>query len=124
TAQLELYDLETALVPPSITASGGQPVAFRNLYELLSRVQATAKVGTPTGYVLFKPVKIKSSTGTGKTKKTKTTVVWVKKAGPIATLHRDPSTGNAGLLDATKGKIPAGDKVLPVPARTVVITCS
>jgi SecD/SecF fusion protein len=124
TAQLELYDLETALVPPSVTASGGQPVATRNLYDLLSRVQATAKVGTPTGYVLFKPVKIKSSTGTGKNKQTKTTTVWVKKAGPIATLHRDPSTGNAGLLDATKGKIPPGYKVLPVPARTVVISCS
>ena len=55
TAQLELYDLEVALVPPSITASGSQPVAFRNLYDLLSRVESTAKVGTPTGYVLFKP---------------------------------------------------------------------
>src|SRR6478736_6141154 len=48
TAQLELYDLEVALVPPSITASGSQPVAFRNLYDLLSRVESTAKVGTPT----------------------------------------------------------------------------
>ena len=124
TAQLELYDLEVALVPPSITASGSQPVAFRNLYNLLSRVESTAKVGTPTGYVLFKPVKVKTTTGILKNKKTKTTTVWVKKAGPIATLHRDPSTGNEGLLDAHKGKIPAGWKVLAVPARTVVITCS
>ncbi len=124
TAQLELYDLETALVPPSVTASGGQPVATRNLYNLLSRVQAAAKAGTPTGYVLFKPVKVKSTVGILKNKKTKTTIVWVKKAGPAATLHRDPSTGNAGLLDPYKGKIPAGDKVLPVPARTVVVSCS
>ena len=43
TAQLELYDLETALVSPSVTASGGQPVATRNLFNLLSRVQATAR---------------------------------------------------------------------------------
>ena len=63
-------------------------------------------------------------TGAGKTKKTTTTTVWVKKAGPTPTLHRDPSTGNEGLLDAHKGKIPAGWKVLTVPARTVVITCS
>ena len=124
TAQLELYDLEVALVPPSITASGSQPVAFRNLYDLLSRVESTAKVGTPTGYVLFKPVKVKTTTGVGKNKKTTTTTVWVKKAGPTPTLHRDPSTGNEGLLDAHKGKIPAGWKVLAVPARTVVITCS
>jgi SecD/SecF fusion protein len=124
TAQLELYDLETALVSPSVTASGGQPVATRNLYDLLSRVQAAAKTGTPTGYVLFKPVKVTSTVGILKNKKTKTTIVWVKKAGPTATLHRDPSTGNAGLLDPYKGKIPAGDKVLPVPARTVVISCS
>ncbi len=124
TAQLELYDLETALVPPSVTASGGQPVATRNLYSLLSRVQATAKNGTPTGYVLFKPVKVKSTVGILKNKKTKTTTVWVRRAGPIPTLHRDPSTGNAGLLDPFKGKIPPGNKVLPVPALTVVISCS
>src|SRR3954467_5554775 len=47
TAQLQLYDLETALVPPSVTASGGQPVPTRNLHDLLSRVQATAKTGQP-----------------------------------------------------------------------------
>jgi SecD/SecF fusion protein len=122
TAQLELYDLEPALVPPSVTASG-DPVADRNLYDLLSRVQATAKQGEPSGYVLFKPVKVTSTTGTGKKAKTKTTTIWVKKAGPTPTLHRDPTTGNAGLLDAYRGKIPAGDKVLPVPHNTVVITC-
>jgi SecD/SecF fusion protein len=124
TAQLELYDLEPALVPPSVTASGGQPVATQSLYDLLSRVQAAAKVGTPTGYVLFAPKKVTTTTGTGKNKKTTTKTVWHRVAGPIDTLHRDPSTGNAGLLDPFKGKVPKGDKVLPVPARTVVITCS
>ena len=123
TAELELYDLETALVPPSITTTG-QPIATTNLYQLLSRVQAAAKNSKPSGYVLFKPVKVTTTTGTGKNKKTKTTTVWVKKAGPTTTLHRDPFTGNAGLLDASKGKVPKGDKVLPVPQETVVITCS
>ncbi|MDQ1456409.1 MAG: SecD/SecF fusion protein, partial [Actinomycetota bacterium] len=123
TAELELYDLETALVPPSITTTG-QPVATTNLYQLLSRVQAAAKNSKPSGYVLFKPVKVTTTTGTGKNKKTKTTTVWVKKAGPTTTLHRDKLTGNAGLLDASKGKVPKGDKVLPVPQETVVITCS
>jgi SecD/SecF fusion protein len=123
TAELELYDLETALVPPSITTTG-TPVATTNLYQLLSRVQAAAKNSKPSAYVLFKPVKVTTTTGTGKNKKTKTTTVWVKKAGPTTTLHRDALTGNAGLLDASKGKVPKGDKVLPVPQETVVITCS
>jgi SecD/SecF fusion protein len=123
TAELELYDLETALVPPSITTTG-QPVATQNLYQLLSRVVAAAKSSKPSGYVLFKPVKVTTTTGKGKNKKTKTKVVWVKKAGPTTTLHRDKLTGNAGLLDASGGKVPKGDKVLPVPQETVVITCS
>jgi preprotein translocase subunit SecD len=48
TAELELYDLETALVPPSITTTG-TPVATTNLYQLLSRVQAAAKNSKPSG---------------------------------------------------------------------------
>ena len=39
TAQLELYDLETSLVPPSVDASQN-PVAFASLYNLLTRVQS------------------------------------------------------------------------------------
>ncbi|MFL5926460.1 MAG: protein translocase subunit SecD, partial [Gaiellaceae bacterium] len=127
TAQLELYDLEPALVPPSTTLSGNQPVAIQNLHDLLSRVQASAKGGRPSGYALFKPVKVKTktTTGTGKKKKTvtKTKTVWVKAAGPTDTLHRDPVTGNAGLLDPYKGKAPKGWQVLPVPHGTSVITC-
>ena len=53
-------------------------------------------------------VKVKTTTGIRKNKKTTTTTVWVKAAGPTATLHRDPSTGNEGLLDAHEGKIPEG----------------
>jgi SecD/SecF fusion protein len=123
TAQLELYDLEPALVSPSVTVSG-QPVATTSLYQLLSRVQAASKAGTPSAYVLFRPVKIHTTTGTGKKKTTKTTTAFVRKAGPVAQLHRDPATGNAGLLDPYKGKIPAGDKVLTVPPATTVITCA
>jgi SecD/SecF fusion protein len=124
TAQLELYDLEPALVAPSVTATGS-PIATTSLYQLLSRVQASAKTGTPSGYVLFRPVKIKTVTGTGKKKKTKTTVAWVHtKAGSVAQLHRDPVTGNAGLLDQYGGTIPKGDKVLDVPHATTVITCA
>ena len=51
TAQLELYDLETSLVPPSIDASQN-PVAFSSLYNLLTRVQSGQK-GLPSQYWLF-----------------------------------------------------------------------
>ncbi len=39
TAQLELYDLETSLVSPSIDASQN-PIPFTSLYSLLARVQS------------------------------------------------------------------------------------
>ena len=123
TAKLELFDLEPALVPPSVTATG-VPQATTSLYDLLSRVQASAKTGTPTQYALFASTKTTHTTGTGKKKKTTTTTTWHRIAGPTATLHRDPTTGNAGLLDAFGGKVPKGDKVLTVPHKTVVITCS
>ena len=119
TAKLELYDLEPALVSPSVSATG-TPVATTSLYDLLSRVQASAKQGTPSQYALFK--KTTRTTGTGKNKKTVTT--WHRIGGPTSTLHRDPTTGNPGLLDPYGGKVPKDAKVLPVPAKTVVITCT
>src|SRR5262249_34885118 len=51
TAQLELYDMETSLVPPSVDANQN-PVAFPSLYNLLTRVQAGQK-GLPAQYWLF-----------------------------------------------------------------------
>jgi len=123
TAQLALYDLEPALVPPSVSATG-QPQATTSLYQLLSRVQAAAKQGEPSQYVLFAPLKVKHTTGIGKNRKTTTTTVWHRVGGPTATLHKDPSTGNPGLLDVYHGKVPKGMKVLTVPHSTVVISCS
>ena len=60
---------------PSVSVTG-QPVATTNLYNLLSRVQAVAKTGTPSHYVLFKPMKVTTTTGTGKNRKTRTSTVW------------------------------------------------
>lgn len=119
TAQLELYDLEPALFGPSTSQAG--PVATRSLYQLLSRVQASAKTGTPSQYVLFRQREV--TTGTGKDKKT--TKVWVRAASPnpTGTLRRDEN-GNAGILDRFGGKLPKkGYKVLTVPENTVLITC-
>jgi len=109
TAQLELYDLEPALVAPSTSTQG--PVATRSLYQLLSHVPQSSQNGTPSQYVLFKPC------GKGKQK------TFVRAAGPSGTLHRAPN-GNAGVLDAYGGKVQKGWKVLTVPHDTVLITCS
>jgi SecD/SecF fusion protein len=135
TAQLELYDLTPALISPSVDATGNNVKAYTNLYTLLSAVQSKAKSGTPSGYALFKPVTVTKTTGTGKNKKTKTTTTYVlpshrqngqliRSGGPLPTLHRDPSTGNPGLLDAHGGKVPKSWKVLKVPAKMLVVTCS
>jgi SecD/SecF fusion protein len=124
TAQLELYDLTPALVSPSVNAAGDSAQPYVNLYDLLTAVQAKATTGTPSAYVLFKPLKV--TTGTGKKKKTTTVYVVAAKNlsnSEAATLHRDPTTGNAGLLDSHGGKVPNGWKVLKVPPKTVVVTC-
>jgi SecD/SecF fusion protein len=109
TAQLELYDLEPAVVGPSASTQG--PVANRSLYAMLTKVPSSMKTGTPSQYVLFKPKKGSKT-------------AFVRAAGPAGTLHRDRTTGNAGLLDPYHGKVPKGWKVLTVPANTVLITCS
>jgi SecD/SecF fusion protein len=114
TAQLELYDLEPALVAPSTSASGA--VATRSLYALLSHVPTGSHPGAPSEYVLFKPVKIPNG-------KKKPTTAFVHAAGPTGSLHR-AANGNAGLLDSYHGKAPKGWKVLTIPHDTVLITCS
>jgi len=123
TAQLELYDLVPALVPPSVSSTGAVTPS-RSLYQLLSRVQSDAKNGTPTAYYLFATRKKTVTTGAGKARKTTTEKQWRLIAGPAQTLHRDPTTGLAGLLDPYHGKVPKGDVVMKVPPKTTVVSCS
>jgi SecD/SecF fusion protein len=123
TAQLELFDLVPALISPSVSSTG-QVTPYRNLHDLLLRVQSSAKTGTPTSYYIFKPIKVTKVTGKGTHKKTTTSTVWRKVAGPVQTLHHDPTTGLAGLLDAYHGKTPKGWEVLAVPDKMIVVSCS
>ena len=95
TAQLELYDLEANLVPPSIDAQRF-PVAKASVYELLAGQQALAKKGTSDQYWLFN--------------KQKKLVV-----GPVAT--------KKAALAKVKGKVPEGWKLFAVPPGTVVVQC-
>src|SRR6266536_973120 len=57
TAQLELYDLETSLVSPSISATG-QPQPAQNLYQLLSGVQSKAGENGGPWYIFDKKHKL------------------------------------------------------------------
>src|SRR5437762_3442570 len=59
TAQLELYDLETSLAGPSVTATGN-PQPSTSLDGLLSAVKSQAKSGQPEGYYAFGKNKKKS----------------------------------------------------------------
>src|SRR5215212_8088735 len=96
TAQLELYDLETSLTRPSITAAGS-PQASPSLDKLLSAVQSQAKNGEPEGYYVF-----------GKNKQ--------KSVGPF-------TTRAAALKQAKQGKLKPPFTVRALPHNTVVITC-
>ena len=54
TAQLELFDLETSLVGPSISLQG-QPVETASLYALLAQVQSQVKDGKSEAYYVVNP---------------------------------------------------------------------
>src|SRR6266576_1914445 len=98
TAQLELYDLETSVTGPSLTAAGN-PQETRSLYGLLSasQTQSLAKSGQPDGYYAF-----------GKNK--------VKSVGPA-------NTCAAALQQAKQAKLKRPLTVLALPKNTVVTTC-
>ncbi len=105
TAQLELYDLETSLLSPSIGAQG-TAIPTTNLYALLSALKSKAKSGTPDTYYLFKG---------------KRTYLY---SGPYQT-RQDAVAAEQRQSPDSKTKFPKGPfTVLAVPQHTVVITCS
>ena len=102
TAQLELFDLEANLVPPSISAQSF-PVARDSLYSLLAGQQALVKDGSKTTWYLFDANnKLRVGPRTSKEKLLEAEVV--EKAGAA-------------------GKLPKGWKIFGVPPKTVVLEC-
>jgi SecD/SecF fusion protein len=97
TAQLELFDLEANLLPPSIDSRTRQPIATGTVYDLLVGQQALANEGTPTQYWLYN----------GKKKLV---------VGPVGTRE--------AALGKFDGKVPEGYKLLAVPEGTVVVSCA
>jgi SecD/SecF fusion protein len=96
TAQLELYDLETSVTGPSVTATGN-PVETTDLYGLLTKLKTQAKQGEPAEYYAF-----------GKSKR--------KPAGPANTAAQA-----LALAKAAGFKKPI--TVLAVPENHTIITC-
>jgi SecD/SecF fusion protein len=121
TGQLQFFDFEKDLAPPSVTGVGSAnptPRPISSLYSLLKQLQDQAKKGTPEQYYLFGPKKItKTVTTTVKGKQVKkkqtTTIKHARLAGPDPQLH--------DLLLPYKGKQPAGTEILKVPAHREVV---
>jgi SecD/SecF fusion protein len=99
TAQLQFFDLEADVVPPS-TDGSGNVIADGSLFDLLKQVQPDTKKGRPTAFYIFNT----------KTKK----------------LVGGPEDTRAKLLDTPKfkGKVPKGFVVFAVPPKTTVVSCA
>ncbi len=95
TAQLELFDLQGNLLPPSIDASRN-PVATSSLYNLLAGQQALVKGSSSDAWYLFNAKK---------------------------KLVRGPADTREALLKPNKGEVPKGFTVLAVPPKSVIVTC-
>jgi SecD/SecF fusion protein len=97
TAQLQFYDLEGDMAPPSITPEGEiRPTQF--LYELLKDVQDDVEeAGTPTAFYAY---------GEG----------GKRLAGPEPTREEL-------LAQLEGGELPEGGEILAVPGNRIVLTC-
>jgi SecD/SecF fusion protein len=102
TAQLELFDLQANLVPPSIGAQRF-PIAKGSLYALLAGQQALVKDGAETSWYLFDD-KQKLRSGPKRDKDE---------------LLQSKAVGAAGEL----GTLPKGWKIFGVPPKTAVLRC-
>jgi len=118
TAQLELYDLETSLVPPSIGA-GQNPIETTSLYGLLTTVQSGQK-GLPSQYYLFNSRTKKPVAGPSETLQQLKRDPAVKSLKPLKAKAVKGETSTP--LKTTKG-FPTGYQLLTVPSKRVVITC-
>ncbi len=115
TGQLQFYDFEKDLAPPTLDTQG-RPAPLPSLYSLLNQVKAEAKKGTPQWYYLFRTntVTTKTKDKNGNTKTT-TTTTHKKVRGPYATKRQ--------LLAPSGGKLRANTEILAVPAHRTVVSC-
>jgi SecD/SecF fusion protein len=118
TGQLQFYDFERDLLPPTITSSG-QPSPVPTLYGLLKPLQGQLKNGTPTDYYLFrvqtKTTKVTTKVKGKKVTKTKKKTTHALLQGPDGTIKE--------LLAPYDGKRPPGTRILGVPNGKTVVSC-
>ena len=114
TGQLQMFDFETSLAPPTVQGNM-QPAPVPTLYGMLKSVQTEAAKGTPQYYYLFKPVtktvKVKVK---GKTVTKTTTTQKVLQGAPNLKQLFLPYKGD---------KQPPGTEVLKVPKGKQAVWC-
>jgi SecD/SecF fusion protein len=115
TGQLQMFDFETSLAPPTVQGNQ-QPAPVPSLYGLLKAVQKEANKGSPEAYYLFKTITKKVTTNVKGKQVTKTTTAHPVVQGPAPNLEQL-------LLPYKGGKQPPGTVVLKVPAGTQPVWC-
>ena len=120
TAQLELYDLESSLAPPSIDAAGN-PVAHARLYDLLARVQSGQR-GKPSAYWLFATRTKRLVAGPAVSE----TSLRQSVAGSGTSASRIPCKWTTCVRDVSETSPRPGARyeVLTTPGDRTVVTCS
>jgi SecD/SecF fusion protein len=116
TGQLQFFDFENDLAPPTVSATG-QPTPVASLYSLLKQVKPQAQKGTPEAYYLIKTI--------AKTKHVKSKVNGKTVTKPVTTTTHKTLQGPAPslkqLLLPYSGKQPPHTQVFPVPANRLVV---
>jgi SecD/SecF fusion protein len=115
TGQLQMFDFETSLLPPTLSASQ-QPAPLPSLYGLLKAVETKANKGSPQAYYLFKTVKKKVTTKVKGKKVTRTQTSHPVVQGPAGNRKQL-------LLPYKNGVQPPDTQVLKVPANTEPVSC-
>jgi SecD/SecF fusion protein len=118
TGQLQMYDFEPNLEPPTVTGNQ-QPAPLPSLYGLLTAVKKDADKGTPQGYFLFKTVKhnVTEKVKGKKVRKTKTFHQLVQGEPPWGAPTRKQ------LLLPYKNGQPKNTQILKLPAHREVVWC-
>jgi SecD/SecF fusion protein len=116
TGQLQFFDFEKDLAPPTVSSTG-QPQPVTTLYSLLKQIQPQAKKGSPEAYYLIKTIKqtkqVKSKVNGKTVTKPVTTTTHKTLQGPAPNLKQ--------LLLPYSGKKPPHTQVFPVPANRLVV---
>jgi preprotein translocase subunit SecD len=119
TAQLQLFDMETSMVPGVSISATGIPIATTSLHDLLTRVQSQAAKQEGSTVYLFRKTTVPPKKGTKKGSAT-TKYTFVASAPTVRDLKQDPKvqrimrrTGPERRRSAAEGR----QLLLPLQAR-------